>query len=78
MNLPHLSQATQMYTGMENMKPKNPLIIPVTWNTEFCTWGTSPQNNNSPSLLPLVKGTLNNQVGHNFIGNIPPLAGCLI
>ena len=37
MNLSHLSQATQMYTGMENMKPKNPLIIPVTWNTEFCT-----------------------------------------
>lgn len=41
-----------MYTGMENMKPKNPLIIPVTWNTGFCTWGTNPQNNNSPSLLP--------------------------
>ena len=44
---------------MENMKPKKPFIIPVTWNPEFCTWGTNPQNNNSPSLLPLVKGTLN-------------------
>ena len=59
MNLPHLNQATQMYTGMENMKPKKPFIIPVTWNPEFCTWSTNPQNNNSPSLLPLVKGTLN-------------------
>lgn len=64
MNLPHLSQATQISTGMENLKPKNPIITPVTWNSEFYTWGTNPQNNNSPSLLPLVKGTLNNQVCH--------------
>ena len=41
-----------MYTGMENMKPKKPFIIPVTWNPEFCTWGTNPQNNNFPLPHP--------------------------
>ena len=35
MNVPHLSHATQISTGTENLKPKNPLIIPVTWNPEF-------------------------------------------
>ena len=27
MNLPHLNEATQIYTGMENLKPKDPFII---------------------------------------------------
>ena len=65
MNLPHLSHATQISTGTENLKPKNPLIIPVTWNPEFYTWGTNPQNNNFPLPQPPPSiGTLNNQICH--------------
>ena len=52
MNLPHLSQAAQISTGIENLKPKNPIIITIIWNPEFYTLGTNPQNNNSPPPPP--------------------------